>query len=381
MQPKAARNISIEALRLVAVAGIAVFHTFQWAFQAVCTGMPEYAPLAAFPYSGVLGFINLLGCWANEVFFMISGYFLIASAARAWNEGATRPLQMQRTAQRLGKVVLPTAFYCLAALAWSTAISPIPDVSLATHYWYTLGLEFIWVYAATVFMAPLFGLAKSRLSHKSYTAAVIIIGILAFVANGYLAATSSTSGGEFSWLQKIMSAATYVVAFLAGGLLRDVTDSMDSDRARSLGRRSLIAVLAIVIILEGAFSLTGNLTAMATLSYKSTSLISFAFAGASLLFAATQHNASSKPRVARITVTLSAATLGFYVMQSLTSSLWRPIFNLVLANILVNANNPAATCIVTGTAVSIVFALALLIIDAARSFIARSLKRLSPHQR
>ena len=29
MQPKAARNISIEALRLVAVAGIAVFHTFQ----------------------------------------------------------------------------------------------------------------------------------------------------------------------------------------------------------------------------------------------------------------------------------------------------------------------------------------------------------------
>lgn len=381
MQPKAARNISIEALRLVAVAGIAVFHTFQWAFQAVCTGMPEYAPLAAFPYSGVLGFINLLGCWANEVFFMISGYFLIASAARAWNEGATRPLQMQRTAQRLGKVVLPTAFYCLAALAWSTAISPIPDVSLHAHYWYTLGLEFIWVYAATVFMAPLFGLAKSRLSHKSYTAAVIIIGILAFVANGYLAATSSTSGGEFSWLQKIMSAATYVVAFLAGGLLRDVTDSMDSDRARSLGRRSLIAVLAIVIILEGAFSLTGNLTAMATLSYKSTSLISFAFAGASLLFAATQHNASSKPRVARITVTLSAATLGFYVMQSLTSSLWRPIFNLVLANILVNANNPAATCIVTGTAVSIVFALALLIIDAARSFIARSLKRLSPHQR
>ena len=36
MQPKAARNIPIEALRLVAVVGIAVFHTFQWTFQAVC---------------------------------------------------------------------------------------------------------------------------------------------------------------------------------------------------------------------------------------------------------------------------------------------------------------------------------------------------------
>lgn len=195
MQPKAARNIPIEALRLVAVAGIAVFHTFQWTFQAVCVGAVEYAPLAMSPYSGVLGFINLLGCWANEVFFMISGYFLIASAASAWGGGATWKSQMQRTAQRLGKVVMPTAFYCLVALAWSTVVSPIPDVTLNTQYRYTLGLEFIWVYAATVFMAPWFGLAKSRLPQKTYTATVIAVGILAFVVNGYLAAMSATSGG------------------------------------------------------------------------------------------------------------------------------------------------------------------------------------------
>lgn len=375
MQPKAARNISIEALRLVAVAGIAIFHTFQWTFQAACTGMPEYAPLVAFPYSGVLGLINLLGCWANEVFFMISGYFLIASAARAWNDGATWASQMQRTVQRLGKVVLPTAFYCLVALAWSTTVSPIPDVSLATHYWYTLGLEFILVYAATVCLAPLFGLSKSRLSKKSFTAAVIIIGILAFVANGYLAAMSATNGGEFSWIQKLMSAATYVIAFLAGGLLRDVTDTMNSGRARYLGKQALIAVLAIVIILEGALSFTGNLTAMATLSYKSTSLISFALAAASLLFAATRHSTSSKPRAAGVIVTLSAATLGFYVMQSLTSSLWRPVFNAMLANILVAQSNPASICIATGTAISIVFALTLLAVDAVRSRVVRSLKQ------
>lgn len=375
MQPKAARNISIEALRLVAVASIAVFHTFQWTFQAACTGMPEYAPLVAFPYSGVLGFINLLGCWANEVFFMISGYFLIASAAHAWDGRATWTSQIQRTVQRLGKVVFPTAFYCLAALAWSTTVSPIPDVTLNTHYWYTLGLEFIWVYTATVCLAPLFGLAKSRLTHKSYTAAVIVVAILAFVVNGYLAAMSSANGGEFSWLQKIMSAATYVVAFLIGGLLRDVTDSMGSGRARALGSRSLIAVLAIVIVLEGTLSFTGNLAAMATLSYKSTSLISFALAGASLLFAATRRNVSSNPRAVSIIVTLSAATLGFYVMQSLTSSLWRPIFNAMLANILVAQSNPASICIVTGTAISIVFALTLLVVDAVRSQIVRSLKQ------
>lgn len=375
MQPKAARNIPIEALRLVAVAGIAVFHTFQWTFQAACVGAVEYAPLAMSPYSGVLGFINLLGCWANEVFFMISGYFLIASAARAWDGGATWKSQMQRAAQRLGKVILPTAFYCLMALAWSTVVSPIPDVSLHAHYWYTLGLEFIWVYAATVFMAPLFGLAKSRLSKRSYTAAVIVVGILAFVVNGYLAAMSATSAGEFSWLQKSMSATTYVIAFLIGGLLRNVTGAMDSDKTGTLGMRSLVTVLALATILEGALSFTGNLTAMTTLSYKSTSLISFALAAASLLFAATRRSVSGNPQTAGVIVTLSTATLGFYVMQSLTSSLWRPVFNTLLANILVSQNSPAAICIITGTVISIVFALSLLIIDAARSLIARKLKR------
>lgn len=375
MQPKAARNIPIEALRLVAVAGIAVFHTFQWTFQAVCVGAVEYAPLAMSPYSGALGFINLLGCWANEVFFMISGYFLIASAASAWDGGATWKSQMQRTAQRLGKVILPTAFYCLVALAWSTVVSPIPDVTLNTHYWYTLGLEFIWVYAATVFMAPWFGLAKSRLPQKTYKTTVIAVGIFAFVVNGYLAAMSATSAGEFSWLQKLMSATTYVVAFLIGGLLRDVTDVMDSERADALGMCLLVTVLVLTIILEGELSFTGNLTAMATLSYKSTSLISFALAAASLLFAATRRSASGNPRTAGVIVTLSTATLGFYVMQSLTSSLWRPVFNTLLANILVSQNSPAAICIVTGTVISIVFALALLIIDAARSLIARKLKR------
>ena len=375
MQPKAARNIPIEALRLIAVTGIAVFHTFQWTFQATCIGAVEYAPLAIFPYSGVLGFINLLGCWANEVFFMISGYFLIASAARAWDGGTTWKSQMQRTSQRLGKVVMPPALYCLVALAWSTVVSPIPDVTLNTHYWYTLGLEFIWVYAATVFMAPWFGLAKCRLSHKSYTTTVIAVGILAFVVNGYLAAMSTTSAGEFSWLQKLMSAVTYVIAFLIGGLLRDVTGAMDSDKAGALGTRSLAAVLALATILEGTLSFTGNLTAMAVLTYKSTSLISFALAAASLLFAATRRSVSGNPRTAGVIVTLSTATLGFYVMQSLTSSLWRPVFNTLLANILVSQNSPAAICIVTGTVISIVFALALLIIDAARSLIVRKLKR------
>ena len=375
MQPRAARNISIEALRLIAVAGIAIFHTFQWTFQAICTGVPEYAALAAFPYSGLLGFINLLGCWANEVFFMISGYFLIASAARAWSDGSTWRVQTQRTTQRLGKVILPTAFYCVTALTWSTVIFPIPDVSLHTHYWYTLGLEFIWVYAATVCMAPLFGLAKNRLGKKSYTAAIVAVGILVFIINGYLAAQSMANSGEFSWLQKILSAITYVDAFLVGGLLRDYTESTGPLKARAVAKQTFTAVLIIAIGLEAALSVTGNLSAMAMLSYKSTSIVSFALAATSLLFAATRDNTSNHPRTANAIVTLSAATLGFYVMQSLTSSIWRPVFNTTLANMLVNTNNPAPACIAAGIAISIVFALLLLIVDAARGKIVRVLKR------
>ena len=106
---------------------------------------------------------------------------------------------------------------------------------------------------------------------------------------------------------------------------------------------------------------------MTTLSYKSTSIVSFALAAASLLFAATRDIKSNHPRVENAIVTLSAATLGFYVMQSLTCSLWRPVFNTILANILASANNPAA--------ISIVFTPTLLIIDAARSLIVRKLKQ------
>ena len=150
---------------------------------------------------------------------------------------------------------------------------------------------------------------------------------------------------------------------------------MDSDRAGALGMRSLETVLVLATILEGALSFTGNLTAMANLSYKSTSLISFALAAVSLLFTATRHSALGNPQVARAIVTLSAATLGFYVMQSLTSSLWRPIFNAMLANILVAQSNPASICIATGTAISIVFALVLLVVDAVRSRVVHSLKQ------
>jgi hypothetical protein len=47
----------------------------------------------------------------------------------------------------------------------------------------------------------------------------------------------------------------------------------------------------------------------------------------------------------------------------------------MLANILAAQSNPAPICIAAGTAISIVFALVLLVVDAARSRLVRSLKQ------
>ena len=205
MGSKANRNTSIEALRLVAVAGIAIFHTFQWTFQAVCTSLPEYAPLAVFPYSGALGFINLLGCWANEVFFLISGYFLIPSAVHALQNGSSARGLVYKSFTRLKKIVLPTLFYCTACLFVSMYVYPLPEISLHEIGWLTLGIEFIWVYAASVLLVPMITLARQRIGSKRAPFVVALLMFATFGINCYIAATANEVAGVVLW-RKLMSA-------------------------------------------------------------------------------------------------------------------------------------------------------------------------------
>lgn len=226
MAPKATRNTSIEALRLVAVAGIAIFHTFQWTFQAVCTGVPEYATLAAFPYSGALGSINLMGCWANEVFFMISGYFLIPSAVRALQNGSSVHDLTCKSLARLKKIVFPTLFYCAACLLVSMFIYPLPEISLHEIGWLTLGIEFIWVYAASVLLVPIIVLARRRIGSKRAPFVAALLVLATFGINCYIAATANEAAGIALW-RKLMSAVTYLVAFIAAGEMRFALDNGD----------------------------------------------------------------------------------------------------------------------------------------------------------
>lgn len=277
MGSKASRNTSIEALRLIAVAGIAIFHTFQWTFQAVCTGLPEYAMLAVFPHSGALGFINLLGCWANEVFFMISGYFLIPSAVRALQNGSSARGLIYKSFTRLKKIVLSTLFYCTACLFVSMYVYPLPEISLHEIGWLTLGIEFIWAYAASVLLVPMIALAGQRIGSKRAPFVVALLVFATFGINCYIAATANEVAGAVLW-RKLMSAVTYLVAFIAAGAMRFVLEHHGNASGAQKSKIALIELVTATIALELLLSANSQYDALWKLSYKSTSVISFILA-------------------------------------------------------------------------------------------------------
>ena len=368
MGSKASRNTSIEALRLVAVAGIAIFHTFQWTFQAVCTGVPQYASLAAFPYSGALGCINLLGCWANEVFFMISGYFLIPSAVRVLKNGSSVHDLASKSLARLKKIVFPTLFYCAACLLASMFIYPLPEISLHEIGWLTLGIEFIWVYAASVLLVPVIVLARRQIGSKRAPFVVALLVLATFGINCYIAATANEAVGIVLW-RKLMSAVTYLVAFIAAGEMRFVLDDGDKASGTQNSKIVLIGLIAATITLELLLSANSQYTALWMFSYKSTSVISFILAAASVAAAALHQPHRKASAAGKAITSLAAGTLGFYAVQSFTCNVWRPIFddaiNAMAAGVQAGAPNPSGA-IVLGIVMSLCLAFTLLIMDIIR---------------
>lgn len=376
MGSKASRNTSIEALRLVAVVGIAIFHTFQWTFQAVCTGVPEYASLAAFPYSGTLGFINLLGCWANEVFFMISGYFLIPSAVRALQNGSSVHDLTCKSLARLKKIVFPTLFYCAACLLVSMCIYPLPEISLHEIGWLTLGIEFIWVYAASVLLVPVIVLVRRQIGSKRGPFVVTLLVLATFGINCYIAATANEATGIVLW-RKLMSAVTYLVAFIAAGEMRFALEHCDKTSAAQKSKVVLIGLTAATFAFELLLSANSQYDALWMLSCKSTSVISFILAAASVAAAALHQPRHEAPAVDKAIASLAAGTLGFYAVQSFTCNVWRPIFDNAIytmaAGVQTGAPNPSGA-ILLGIVMSLCLAFALLIMDAVRRAVVTAIK-------
>lgn len=376
MGSKASRNASIEALRLFAVAGIAIFHTFQWTFQATCTGLPEYAPLAVFPYSGALGFINLLGCWANEVFFMISGYFLIPSAVRALQNGSSAPDLARKSFARLKKIVLPTLFYCATCLFVSMFVYPLPEISLHEIGWLTLGIEFIWVYAASVLFVPVIALIRQQIGSKRAPFVVALLVFTAFGINCYIAATANEAASIVLW-RKLMSAITYLVAFIAAGEMRFVLEYHGNASDAQKSKIVLIGLIAATVALELLLSASSLYDALWKLSYKSTSVISFILAAASVAATALHRPRHKVTAADKTIISLAAGTLAFYAVQSFTCNVWRPIFDNAIytmaTGIQTGTPRPAAA-ILLGILMSLCLALSLLLVDIVRRAVVEAIK-------
>ena len=229
-----ARDPRIEALRLAAILAIAVFHTFQPLFArtaawvqlgdaaaaqaAAAAGDPAAAFALCPPAAGALGFINLLGAFGNCAFFAISGFFLIPAAASAAGRDSYWRDQARRCVRRAGTVLSSVLLYAVLALAVSAWVTPLPGVSLHETGWLLGGLEFIWVYLALIAATPVIGALWARCPHPVRLTALIVAAV--YAVNAYIAFASpgEAERGLLEW-RKLMSAASYLAAFLAGGAL------------------------------------------------------------------------------------------------------------------------------------------------------------------
>lgn len=307
---------------------------------------------------------------------MISGYFLIPSAVRALQNGSSARGLVCKSFARLKKIVLPTLFYCVACLFVSMYVYPLPEISLHEIGWLTLGIEFIWVYAASVLLVPVIALIRQRIGSKRAPFVVALLVFTTFGINCYIAATVNEAAGIVLW-RKLMSAVTYLVAFIAAGEMRFVLECHGNASGAQKSKIVLIGLVAAAIALELLLSGNSQYDALWKLSYKSTSVISFILAAASVAAAALHQPRHKVPAADKTIVSLAAGTLAFYAVQSFTCNVWRPIFDnaiYTMATGIQTGTPRPAGAILLGILMSLCLALALLLMDIVRRAVVEAIK-------
>ena len=307
---------------------------------------------------------------------MISGYFLIPSAVRALQNGSSAQALTLKSLDRLKKIVLPTLFYCATCLFVSMYVYPLPEISLHEIGWLTLGIEFIWVYAASVLLVPVIALMRQRIGSKRAPFVVALLALATFGINCYIAATANEAAGIILW-RKLMSAVTYLVAFIAAGEMRFVLEYHGNASDAQKSKIVLIGLIAATVALELLLSASSLYDALWKLSYKSTSVISFILAAASVAAAALHQPRHKVPAADKTIISLAAGTLAFYAVQSFTCNVWRPIFDNAIytmaTGIQTGTPRPAAA-ILLGILMSLCLALALLLVDIVRRAVVDAIK-------
>lgn len=360
------RMLTVEVLRVCALLGIAVFHTFQNWFGAVATGeAPSWGVAATFyqPTSlAVMGCIDQLGAWGNHVFFLISGYFLLPSALRDARSGDGTGQIADKTAHRVSNILATVAFYVVTAWVVSHVAPQAELVSMTGVGWLAQGLQFVWLYLAFVLMCPILG---RGLAHRQrYVPVALAVAILVvYAANIYIAYFEPGDEHRTLWeWRKLMSGITYGLSFLAGGYMGE-SGVHEGKRWGTKGSAVVLAMAVLTTILaEVHAAVQGDLPLLTSLSYKSTSPFAFAMAIAALAFAVSLPSdaATHHPRLARACAYLTSGMLGFYVLQALFSQGWHRLISMQLGYAIDRGFGAFA---LVGTLLSVVLFLVLVSVD------------------
>lgn len=314
----------------------------------------------------------LLGSWGNHVFYMISGFFLIPAALRHVGEQGYWRSQICSALRRVLAIVAAVALYWLICYLVSRFIIHIPAATIA-YYW-TIGIEFVWLYALFVLTVPfvawvLHAVMQHRMACVIAAVVLIVVLVVTYVLNVRLALQSGVADESFGitdW-RKWISAVTYIESFLVAGvvgvLAREVGGLWASRRVWLWGLVAVAAVTAVLFAVAVAFPRTGLLD---ILTFKSTSPLAFLLALCTVMAVALsgrksetvsnhaeqsiaivdQENAinqndadnhaeqktasAAHARRDRVILALASATLGFYIMQAATRDVWEPaLLNLL----------------------------------------------------
>lgn len=387
--PRAVRNARVEALRLAAIVGISLFHTMMpWTAQALCDPAAGCSRIGDMLGSdpavlAVLGVIALMGAWGNHVFFMISGFYLIPSLARRSTQAGYWLDALRGTVRRVLVIAVSVALVAVVALAFDAWVMPLVNVHLVWQW--TLGIEFVWLYAAFVAVAPVLACLLRRVPARVRVAVACVLVVALVMVNGYVAFVSpgdAATRGLTDW-RKWMSAITYAVSFAIAGVagMSGAPRPADLPRWRRRWVKALAAVAAVVLTVEAVAAMRRDVTVIAQLSYKSTSAASMALAflpvmvcasgsgGAGVDLARASREAGTSGSVAaRAVAWLASGILGFYIVQSVFGTV---AMDIVIQGLLADVTRWAASgggaaglwLLAEGTAVSVGYVAVVAVLD------------------
>ncbi|WEV73759.1 acyltransferase family protein [Bifidobacterium sp. ESL0798] len=305
------RIFAVELLRLLAIVGIAVFHTFLLTFEQIAISGPHAlsaaiqagtaptfiviissTPLAVW----LISMLMFLGAWGNHIFFMISAFFLVPRMAERSHRGFVRD-EWKPSVLRIAKVLAAVVFYVAVLAVIDRWVVPIQMVGGVREVIFSL--EFVWLYALFILLAPFIGWCIERCRSQWCVALWVVALVVIYGLNVYVAISGRNFFDSLSVLdwRKQMSAVTYFASYLCAGALgcawqrwygkdASVHASVPFWLTRRFWAMALVVLVAVAGCIVAFAAFGGHYGLLMVLSFKSTSAISFLLAVCSLMCAA-----------------------------------------------------------------------------------------------